>query len=291
MFSEFYTQYRPEFEVFIEAALKEDIGSGDHSSRSCIDPRSESTAILWAKEEGILAGLELAAKIFNHYDPKLQFDPLVEEGAAIKKGVKIFSISGSAQSILATERIVLNTLQRMSGIATYTHQLSKKISHTPCKLLDTRKTTPNFRYPEKWAVRIGGGINHRMGLFDALMIKDNHIDFCGGMTQALQQTENYLNQLGKTLEVVVECRNNKEILEVLPFSFVDRILLDNHSTEELVNALNLIEGKKPTEASGNITENNLVAVAETGVDYISMGALTYAAKSIDLSLKAIEAPL
>lgn len=291
MFSEFYTQYRPEFEVFIEAALKEDIGSGDHSSRSCIDPGSESTAILWAKEEGILAGLELAAKIFNHYDPKLQFDPLVEEGAAIKKGVKIFSISGSAQSILATERIVLNTLQRMSGIATYTHQLSKKISHTPCKLLDTRKTTPNFRYPEKWAVRIGGGINHRMGLFDALMIKDNHIDFCGGMTQALQQTENYLNQLGKTLEVVVECRNNKEILEVLPFSFVNRILLDNHSTEELVNALNLIEGKKPTEASGNITENNLVAVAETGVDYISMGALTYAAKSIDLSLKAIEAPL
>ncbi len=287
MSSEFYTQYRSEFEVFIEAALKEDIGSGDHSSRSCIDPMRENTAVLWAKEEGIIAGLELAAHIFHYYDPKLQFEPLTEEGAEIEKGVKVFSISGSVQSILATERLVLNTLQRMSGIATYTHQLSKKISHTTCKLLDTRKTTPNFRYPEKWAVRIGGGINHRMGLFDALMIKDNHIDFCGGMTKTLQQTEAYLHRLGKSLEVVVECRNQQEIEEALPFSFVNRILLDNHSIAELIDALNLIEGKKPTEASGNITEKNLVAIAETGVDYISMGALTYAAKSIDLSLKAV----
>ena len=147
--------------------------------------------------------------------------------------------------------------------------------------------TPNFRYPEKWAVRIGGGINHRMGLFDALMIKDNHIDFCGGMTKTLRQTEAYLHRLGKSLEVVVECRNQQEIEEALPFSFVNRILLDNHSIAELIDALNLIEGKKPTEASGNITEKNLVAIAETGVDYISMGALTYAAKSIDLSLKAV----
>lgn len=287
MSSKFYIQYRSEFEIFIEAALKEDIGSGDHSSRSCINPMHQNTALLWAKEEGIIAGLELAANIFHYYDPKLQFDPLIEEGAEIEKGVKVFSISGSVQSILATERLVLNTLQRMSGIATYTHKLSKKISHTKCKLLDTRKTTPNFRYPEKCAVRIGGGINHRMGLFDALMIKDNHIDFCGGMTKTLHQTEAYLQRLGKSLEVVVECRNKKEIEEALPFSFVNRILLDNHSIAELIDALSLIEGKKPTEASGNITEKNIEAIAETGVDYISMGALTYAAKSIDFSLKAV----
>lgn len=284
--SNFYNQYRSEFENFIASALKEDIQSGDHTSKSCIDPNSQSTAVLWAKEKGIIAGLELAEKIFNYYDPKLQFNPLINEGAAINEGMRVFTIQGNTQSLLATERLVLNTLQRMSGIATYTHQLNKAINHTSCRLLDTRKTTPNFRYPEKWAVYIGGGTNHRMGLFDALMIKDNHIDFCGGVSQALEQTQAYLKQLGKALEVVVECRNPQEIQETLSFEFVSRILLDNHNLKELKEALKLIDGKKPTEASGNITENNLVAVAETGVDFISMGALTYAAKSIDLSLKA-----
>jgi nicotinate-nucleotide pyrophosphorylase (carboxylating) len=231
--------------------------------------------------------MELAAMIFQRYDPLLQFDPLLTDGSKIKPGQKAFTISGSTLSILATERLVLNSLQRMSGIATLTHRLSQKIKHTQCKLLDTRKTTPNFRHAEKWAVLIGGGQNHRMGLFDALMIKDNHVDFCGGMTQALQKTEAYLRRLEKPLEVVVECRNSKEIEATLPFSFVSRILLDNHSIPQLKEALVQIDNQKPTEASGNITEDKLVAVAETGVNFISMGALTYDAKSIDLSLKAV----
>jgi nicotinate-nucleotide pyrophosphorylase (carboxylating) len=283
----YYKKYQTEFEGFIDTALKEDIGSGDHSSLSCIDPQSQSKAELLTKQAGILGGMELAAMIFQRYDPLLQFDPLLTDGSKIKPGQKAFTISGSTLSILATERLVLNSLQRMSGIATLTHRLSQKIKHTQCKLLDTRKTTPNFRHAEKWAVLIGGGQNHRMGLFDALMIKDNHVDFCGGMTQALQKTEAYLRRLEKPLEVVVECRNSKEIEATLRFSFVSRILLDNHSIPQLKEALVQIDNQKPTEASGNITEDKLVAVAETGVNFISMGALTYDAKSIDLSLKAI----
>jgi nicotinate-nucleotide pyrophosphorylase (carboxylating) len=283
----YYKKYQTEFEGFIDTALKEDIGSGDHSSLSCIDPQSQSKAELLTKQAGILGGMELAAKIFQRYDPLLQFDPLLTDGSKIKPGQKAFTISGSTLSILATERLVLNSLQRMSGIATLTHRLSQKIKHTQCKLLDTRKTTPNFRHAEKWAVLIGGGQNHRMGLFDALMIKDNHVDFCGGMTQALQKTEAYLRRLEKPLEVVVECRNSKEIEATLRFSFVSRILLDNHSIPQLKEALVQIDNQKPTEASGNITEDKLVAVAETGVNFISMGALTYDAKSIDLSLKAV----
>lgn len=283
----YYKKYQTEFEGFIDTALKEDIGSGDHSSLSCIDPQSQSKAELLTKQAGILGGMELAAMIFQRYDPLLQFDPLLTDGSKIKPGQKAFTISGSTLSILATERLVLNSLQRMSGIATLTHRLSQKIKHTECKLLDTRKTTPNFRHAEKWAVLIGGGQNHRMGLFDALMIKDNHVDFCGGMTQALQKTEAYLRRLEKPLEVVVECRNSKEIEATLRFSFVSRILLDNHSIPQLKEALVQIDNQKPTEASGNITEDKLVTVAETGVNFISMGALTYDAKSIDLSLKAV----
>jgi nicotinate-nucleotide pyrophosphorylase (carboxylating) len=283
----YYKKYQTEFEGFIDTALKEDIGSGDHSSLSCIDPQSQSKAELLTKQAGILGGMELAAMIFQRYDPLLQFDPLLTDGSKIKPGQKAFTISGSTLSILATERLVLNSLQRMSGIATLTHRLSQKIKHTQCKLLDTRKTTPNFRHAEKWAILIGGGQNHRMGLFDALMIKDNHVDFCGGMTQALQKTEAYLRRLEKPLEVVVECRNSKEIEATLRFSFVSRILLDNHSIPQLKEALVQIDNQKPTEASGNITEDKLVTVAETGVNFISMGALTYDAKSIDLSLKAV----
>lgn len=283
----YYKKYQTEFESFIDTALKEDIGSGDHSSLSCIDPQSQSKAELLTKQAGILGGMELAAKIFQRYDPLLQFNPLLTDGSKIKPGQKAFTISGSTLSILATERLVLNSLQRMSGIATLIHRLSQKIKHTECKLLDTRKTTPNFRHAEKWAVLIGGGQNHRMGLFDALMIKDNHVDFCGGMTQALQKTEAYLRRLEKPLEVVVECRNSKEIEATLRFSFVSRILLDNHSIPQLKEALVQIDNQKPTEASGNITEDKLVTVAETGVNFISMGALTYDAKSIDLSLKAV----
>jgi nicotinate-nucleotide pyrophosphorylase (carboxylating) len=283
----FYKKYQAEFERLIDLALKEDIKSGDHSSLSCIDPQSQSRAVLLTKQAGILGGMELAGKIFQRYDPLLQFDPLLTDGSKIKPGQEAFTINGSTLSILATERLVLNSLQRMSGIATLTDRMSQKIKHTKSILLDTRKTTPNFRYAEKWAVLIGGGQNHRMGLFDALMIKDNHVDFCGGMTQALQKTEAYLRHLGKPLEVVVECRNSNEIAATLPFSFVSRILLDNHSIPQLKEALVQIDNQKPTEASGNITENKLVAVAETGVNFISMGALTYDANSIDLSLKAV----
>ena len=261
MLKDYYKQHQNKFEEFIDSALKEDIGSGDHTSLSCIDPASKSIAVLLCKQEGILAGLDLAAQIYKRYDSLLEFTPLKADGTKVEAGAHLFKIAGSTQSILATERLVLNTLQRMSGIATLTHRLTQKIAHTSCKLLDTRKTTPNFRYAEKWAVHIGGGANHRMGLFDALMIKDNHVDFCGGMTPTLQKTESYLKRLDKPLEVVVECRSNEEIKQTLPFSFVSRILLDNHTVPELIDALTLIKGQKPTEASGNITEKNLVSVA------------------------------
>lgn len=284
---DYYKLHQTQFEIFIDSALKEDIGSGDHSSLSCIDQESKSTAVLLTKQEGILAGLDLAAKIFARYDPSLKFKPFAVDGSKIEVGSHAFSISGTTRSILATERLVLNILQRMSGIATLTHKLSEKIKHTSCKLLDTRKTTPNFRYAEKWAVHIGGGTNHRIGLFDAIIIKDNHIDFCGGMTQTLKKTASYLKQSGINLKVIVECRNAEEIEQTLPFSFVSRILLDNHSIPELRSALQQINHQKPTEASGNINHENLVAIAETGVNYISMGALTYDAKSIDLSLNAL----
>ena len=287
MHKEYYKKYQSQFEHLIDNALAEDIGTGDHSSLSCIDPESQSSAVLLIKQTGILAGLDLALQIFKRYDPDLKFRPLLEEGSIINPGDQAFIVSGSTRSILTAERIVLNTLQRMSGIATLTYQLNKKIGHTSSKLLDTRKTTPNFRYAEKWAVLIGGGTNHRMGLFDALMIKDNHVDFCGGMTQALQKTEAYLSRFETPMEVVVECRNSQEIEQTLPFSFVTRILLDNHTIAQLKQALAQIKGKKPTEASGNITEENLVSVAETGVNFISMRALTYDAKCIDMSLKAI----
>ena len=287
MRSNFSQKYKSELYHFIDQALKEDIGSGDHSGKSCITETAKSSAKLLVKEEGVLAGMELAKVIFHQYDPNLTFHPLIEEGAYVTKGAVPFELEGNTQSILATERLILNCLQRMSGIATLTNKLSQKIKHTSCRLLDTRKTTPNFRYPEKWAVQIGGGTNHRMGLFDALMIKDNHVDFCGGMTQALQKTEQYLNSLPKQLEVVVEARNLDEIKAILIFPWVSRILLDNFTSEELVTAVELIDKKLSTEASGNITDKNLVEMAETGVNFISMGALTYAAKPIDLSLKAV----
>ena len=283
----FQDQYREQLKLFVDQALAEDLGEGDHSSLSCIDPESQSSAQLLVKQNGCISGLTLAKLIFSRYDSRLQVELLLEEGGVVKKGDLAFRVHGPTQSLLATERLVLNTMQRMSGITTLTDRLNQKIRHTSCTLLDTRKTSPNFRYPEKWAVLIGGGSNHRMGLFDALMIKDNHIDFCGGMSEALQKTTQYLNNLATPMEVIVECRNQEEISAALSFPCVSRILLDNHSPEELLKAITLIDGKRPTEASGNITEKNLVEFAETGVDFISMGALTYAAKSMDLSLKAI----
>ena len=282
----FFNQYKKPIECFIDQALKEDLGLGDHSSLSCIDPKDQSQAQLLIKQEGRIAGITLAKHIFKRYNSKLKITSYLEEGSVIKKGDVAFTVQGPTLAILATERLVLNTLQRMSGIASLTHELGQMIKHTSSKLLDTRKTTPNFRYAEKWAVLIGGGINHRMGLFDAIMIKDNHVDFCGGMSKALEKTMSYANRLEKPTQIIVECRNKKEIEIALSFSKVSRILLDNYQPQELAEAIAIIDQRKPTEASGSISKKNLVEYAETGVDFISMGALTYGAKCIDLSLKA-----
>ena len=283
----FFNQYKKSIESLIDQALKEDLGLGDHSSLSCIDPKDQSQAKLLIKQDGRIAGITLAKHIFKRYDSRLKVTSDLEEGSPIKKGDVAFTIEGPTLAILATERLVLNTLQRMSGIATFTHELCQMINHTSSKLLDTRKTTPNFRYAEKWAVLIGGGINHRMGLFDAIMIKDNHVDFCGGMYQALEKTTAYVNHLEKPIQIIVECRNKKEIETALLFSKVSRILLDNHQPQELVEAIAIVDHRIPTEASGSISKKNVVEYAETGVDFISMGALTYGAKSIDLSLKVL----
>ena len=283
----FYSTYKKEIHHFIDNALKEDIQDGDHSSLACLDNDKNSTASLLVKEPGIIAGVELAEIIFKRQNPEFTIDFAIKDGAEVQPGDIVFTIEGPQLDLLATERLVLNCMQRMSGIASLTQRLSKKINHTACRLLDTRKTTPNFRYPEKWAVRIGGGINHRMGLFDMIMLKDNHIDFAGSVAEALDRTDNYLKQNNLELPVIVEVRDVKEIEACLSFDWIHRLLLDNMPPQALREALKLIDGKFDTEASGNITEESITAIAETGVDYVSLGALTHSAKNIDLSLKAV----
>lgn len=283
----FYSTYKKEIHHFIDNALKEDIQDGDHSSLACLDNDKNSTASLLVKEPGIIAGVELAKIIFKRQNPEFTINFAIKDGAQVQPGDIVFTIEGPQLDLLATERLVLNCMQRMSGIASLTQRLSKKINHTACRLLDTRKTTPNFRYPEKWAVRIGGGINHRMGLFDMIMLKDNHIDFAGSVAEALDRTDNYLKQNNLELPVIVEVRDVKEIEACLSFDWIHRLLLDNMPPQALREALKLIDGKFDTEASGNITEESITAIAETGVDYVSLGALTHSAKNIDLSLKAV----
>ena len=284
---DFYSQNRSKFEHFIDEALEEDLGAGDHSGRACIDSNTKKSAVLLVKEECRIAGVALAASIFKRYDAKIEIEIYRHDGEIVPPSERVFGVKGPAQSLLATERLVLNCMQRMSGIATMTHRLCQMIRHTDCILLDTRKTTPNFRYPEKWAVAIGGGTNHRIGLFDALMIKDNHIDYCGSLGKALQKTRNYLDQIGKELPVIVETRNVNEVEQALEFPWITRILLDNMSPKKLIESIKRIDGRIPTEASGNINTSTIVDYAETGVDYISMGAITHSALPIDLSLKAI----
>ncbi len=273
-------------EAFIQSAFKEDVGEGDHSTLAAIPRDQTGRAQLIIKEEGVIAGLELAVMIFNSYDPSLQVEVFLEDGQQVKKGDIGLKVSGKAASILTTERLVLNCMQRMSGIATKTHQLNEAISHTKAKLLDTRKTTPNFRMLEKWAVSIGGGKNHRFALYDMIMLKDNHIDFAGGIEQAVAATRQYLKENLLDLKIEVETRNLEEVKEVLRVGGVDVIMLDNMSFEMMKEAVRLINGKIPTEASGGITEDNLKEVAECGVDYISVGALTHHVRSMDISLKA-----
>jgi nicotinate-nucleotide pyrophosphorylase (carboxylating) len=274
-------------ETFIKQALKEDIGAGDFTSLACIDPDKNAQAQLIVKESGILSGIEIALSVFALVDKNLDIDSLTNSGTSIKKGEIVLTVSGKAQSILQAERLVLNIMQRMSGIATLTYQTAQLIAHTKCKLLDTRKTTPGFRFFEKLAVIHGGGVNHRIGLFDMIMIKDNHIDYAGGIKNALERTYSYQHKNNLNLKVEIETRNLQEVIEVLKSGFkVDRIMLDNYSPQNLLEAIKLIDGYCETEASGGIDSSTIKEYAETGVDYISMGALTHSYKSLDLSLKA-----
>ena len=267
-------------------ALKEDVGEGDHSSLACIGAKEEGIARLEVREPGIIAGIDVARRIFELFDSSLKLEVFVRDGSSVKPGDIAFIVKGAARSILTTERLVLNIMQRMSGIATQTNQMVKMIAHTNATLLDTRKTTPNFRLFEKQAVLIGGGGNHRFGLYDMVMIKDNHIDFAGGVAEAIAATSNYLKSKRKKLSIEIEVRNKEELTEVIRVGGVDRIMLDNFSPSEIKEALQVIPKIYETEASGGISQSTIVAYAETGVDFISVGELTHSVKSLDLGLKA-----
>lgn len=273
-------------ELFINNALAEDIGSGDHSSLGSIPSGQTSQARLLIKGDGVIAGVNMAERIFAHIDPKIEIELFKKDGDLVSNRDVGFTVKGNAQSLLSAERLVLNCLQRMSGIATYTHQLNELIAGTNAKLLDTRKTTPNFRLAEKWAVLIGGGVNHRYGLFDMVMLKDNHIDFAGGVKSAILSTQEYLDKNNLNLKIEVEVRNMGELEEVIDTGGVFRVLLDNMPPDELRKGIELVAGRMETEASGGITEENIRSIAETGVDYISVGALTHSYKSLDISFKA-----
>jgi nicotinate-nucleotide pyrophosphorylase (carboxylating) len=273
-------------QAFIQSALREDIGEGDHTSLSTVPAEAKGTAELKIKDRGVLAGVELAVAIFNEVDPELIVKVFIPDGSWIEPGQVVLEVSGSSLSILKAERLVLNCMQRMSGIATYTRSLVNILEGTRAKLLDTRKTTPNFRLAEKWACKIGGALNHRFGLFDMILIKDNHVDFAGGIKAALEKAFSYNQTLVKPLDVMIEVRNETELDEVLAIGGVKRIMLDNFTPDRLRDAIRKINGRFPTEASGGINEKTLRAYGETGVDYISVGALTHQVKSLDLSLKA-----
>jgi nicotinate-nucleotide pyrophosphorylase (carboxylating) len=271
---------------FISAALLEDVGPGDYSTLSAVPADAQNRARLLIKDDGILAGVDMGLHIFRQVDPQLQVKVLLQDGTPVRKGDIGLEVSGSARSILTAERLVLNCMQRMSGIATITQRMVALIEGTGAKLLDTRKTTPNFRIAEKWAVAIGGGHNHRYGLYDMVMLKDNHIDFAGGIRPAIEASRKFLAEKGLSLKIEVETRSLQEVEEVLRVGGIDRIMLDNMSPEVMRQAVQLIDRRFETEASGGITESTIRPIAETGVDYISVGALTHSAKSLDISLKA-----
>lgn len=270
---------------FLQDALKEDIGPGDYSTLAAIDESTQGQASLIIKDDGILAGVEVARQVFAIVDDKLSVQSFIDDGAVVKPGDIALIVTGSARSILSAERLVLNIMQRMSGVATRTHKIKSLIDNTGVKLLDTRKTTPNFRAFEKWAVKIGGGENHRFALYDMIMLKDNHIDYASGISEAVARTKKYLTKNKLDLKIEVETRTLNEVQEALN-SGVDIILLDNMSLEELRKAVLLVNKQCATEASGGISENNIREVAATGVDFISVGALTHSYKSLDMSLKA-----
>ena len=271
---------------FIAAALKEDVGPGDYSTLASIDPQTSGRAVLKVKERGILAGVKLAQEIFHHLEPEARFTIYKADGDAVAVGDIAFEVEAKVHTILMAERLSLNCMQRMSGIASLTHQFVRKISGYKARILDTRKTTPLFRHYEKQAVVIGGGENHRMGLYDMVMLKDNHIDFCGGIGKAVEKTKQYLQKHQLDLGIEVETRNLEDVKEVLAAGGVQRIMLDNYSPEMIVEAVKLISGSAETAASGGINLDNVEEYASTGVDYISVGAVIHHAVSMDLSLKA-----
>lgn len=280
-------QFQKELDLIIENAIREDVGPGDYSSLACIPATATGKAKLLVKQDGIIAGVAFAKMVFNHVDPNLHVETFIEDGAAVKFGDVIFHVSGSSQSILKAERLVLNSMQRMSAIATKTKSYVQLLEGTKTKVLDTRKTTPGFRACEKWAVKIGGGENHRFALYDMVMLKDNHIDFAGGITLAIAKTKAYIKENNLNLKIIIEARDLDEIKEILQSDGVYRILIDNFNFEDTKTAVGMIGAKCLTESSGNINENTIRSYANCGVDYISSGALTHSVYNMDLSLKAI----
>lgn len=280
-------QFNNELQILIKNAIREDVGPGDYSSLACIPASAEGKAKLLVKEDGIIAGVAFAKMVFNYVDPNLQVETFIEDGTPVKKGAVVFHVWGSSQSILKSERVVLNAMQRMSAIATKTKEFVGLVVGTNAKILDTRKTTPGFRACEKWAVKIGGGENHRFALYDMIMLKDNHNDFAGGITLAIAKTKAFLKENKLDLKIIVEARNLSEITEILENEGIHRILIDNFNYDDTKKAVALIGSRCQTESSGNINENTIRRYAECGVDYISSGALTHSVYNMDLSLKAI----
>ncbi len=280
-------QFQNELDLIISNAIREDVGDGDHSSLACIPASAQGSAKLLVKDNGIIAGVEFAKMVFNYVDSNMKVETFIEDGTEVKYGDVVFHVHGSSQSILKAERLVLNSMQRMSAIATKTKSYVKLIEGTGAKILDTRKTTPNFRACEKWAVKIGGGENHRFALYDMIMLKDNHNDFAGGITASITKTKQYLKDHNKNLKIIVEARSIAEVEEILQAGGVYRILLDNFDFETTKKAVHIIGDKCLTESSGNINEKTIREYALCGVDYISSGALTHSVHNMDLSLKAI----
>ena len=271
----------------IRLAFKEDIGDGDHTTLCCIPDTAQGKVQLIIKDEGVVAGVEIARQVFHYFDPELKMTVFIRDGATVSFGDIIFTVEGKVQSLLQTERLVLNIMQRMSGIATTTKKYADLLKNTKTKVLDTRKTTPGMRMLEKEAVRIGGGVNHRIGLFDMILLKDNHVDFAGGIENAILQAKEYCRKNNKNLNIEIEVRNLDELNEVLRVGEVDRIMLDNFTVENTKKAIEIINGRYETESSGGITIDTLPAYAECGTNYISVGALTHSVRSLDMSLKAI----
>ena len=277
----------PDLDRLIEQSIAEDLGNGDHSALACIPESAIGKAHLLVKDDGVLAGVELAERIFKKVDKRFELDILIRDGSPVKKGDIAFYVEGPSQKLLTAERLVLNFMQRLSAIATQTSLYVKLLEGTNTKILDTRKTTPGLRYLEKWAVTVGGGYNHRIGLFDMIMLKDNHIDFAGGIAASIKKTKQYLAQTGLDLKIEVETRNLEEVEQVLCVGGIQRIMLDNFNYADTRTAVKLIAGRYETESSGGITMETIRQYAECGVDFISVGALTHSVKSMDLSLKAI----